>query len=708
MRRLLPIALLATACSSGRATDPVGSARPAEASASATASPTASLSGAVSSSKGRPVVAHLFLGAAADHACFVSERGGLFCWGRSDAGQLGGGDPGPSRPVPAQVKLPGAVRSAALGERHTCALLVDGSVHCWGTDAAGARRIEDAVTGLSDVTSLVAGGDFTCALSRDRSVRCWGRVPGRPEIAPNARLVEGLAAVEIAASSATLCALTPDGTTTCLGQNAGGKIAIGAATTLEAPTPVPYVAGASRIAASDLGLCGVVGDRAQCFGDRASSPSLTLYSVRDVIASADGLVCGLRDDDFSCERLPFGGWLSWRSDVPVREIGVGRGFVCAVTQKTGGAIACWGVNDWAELGVPAPKARPAPEELVPLAGATRIAAGTASVCALTRDKKIRCLGDNGKSSQSWSPNGATDTPLGDDAASSITRADDLSVGGDIRCAFTDGLPTCWGDNRSNQIASVNPGLIEVPSTFASLGKLTRLVFGPTHACSLAEDGKVRCWGGAGKERTTPTEIAGLVSAHDIAVGRDRACALADDGTVSCFGLRGEHAREPRKIVGAKGFTSIAAGGRHFCGVTATRQVSCFGANDLGQLARPLDDGDGERAAIVPKLEHVKEVTLGETFTCALSDDGTVRCFGAANEGELGRDDRSPSAEPVAVAGLHDAVQIAASAHAVSARLRDGRVLAWGGRAFFARVSDALDHSDSPRTIPTESLTEESP
>ncbi len=712
MRRLLPLAALLTACSSDKPSE-LGASAKAVASSSAPSitsrSSSASPSSSASRPSGVPLPAHLFLGATASHACFVTERKNLFCWGRNDAGQVGISSRAPSEPVPQQVRLAGSVRTAALGEKHTCALLEDGSVHCFGSDASGARRAVEPLPDLPDVRSLVAGGDFTCALSGDSSVRCWGRTPGKKTPARIPELVVGLTATQLAATTNTLCAIDPTGTARCLGENAGGKIFIDGPSSFDTPTPIPYAKGAKEIGVSDLGLCALDGETAHCWGDKANEPSVSIWGVDDLTTSVDGLVCTRRNTDVLCERLPFGAWVRWESQGAYRELGVGRGFGCGLPKTEHEVVSCWGENDWGQLAVAAPKAHLDATELYALKGATRIASGSSSVCGLMPDKKIRCLGENGKSAKEWSMNNSsTEIPLGDDAARTITRADDMSVGGGIRCAFTDGLPTCWGDNTSNQIITVNPGIIDQPASFASLGKLKRLVFGPSHACSIGEDGVVKCWGGRGKERRDPVAIGGLEKAFDIAVGGDRGCALLGDGTVSCFALRGDHAFAPHKIVGAKGFTSLVAGGRHQCGVTASHELSCFGSNDVGQLGRPLDGKDGERAETVEKLAHVKQVSLGDAFTCALLDDGTVRCFGSASEGELGRADKNPVVEPVEIGGMRDVVQIAASSHAGTARLANGTVVAWGGRTFFAQVGDEIARSDAARPVVTQGLVEESP
>ena len=76
------------------------------------------------------------------------------------------------------------LRAVALtaGDRHTCALLDDQSVRCWGDNSlaqigAGAGAAPSRPTaprGLHDVRALAAGDVHTCAARADGSVWCWG------------------------------------------------------------------------------------------------------------------------------------------------------------------------------------------------------------------------------------------------------------------------------------------------------------------------------------------------------------------------------------------------------------------------------------------------------------------------------------------------------------------------------------------------------
>ncbi len=74
------------------------------------------------------------------------DRGQVWCWGLNDRGQLGTGDR-ESRDVPTLVALPRARASSALIISHTCALLVDSTLHCWGKNDEGELGQNDELTG---------------------------------------------------------------------------------------------------------------------------------------------------------------------------------------------------------------------------------------------------------------------------------------------------------------------------------------------------------------------------------------------------------------------------------------------------------------------------------------------------------------------------------------------------------------------------------
>jgi hypothetical protein len=73
-----------------------------------------------------------------DHTCALMQSGGVKCWGSNRFGQLGDGtSPYDPYVVPVDSSLTSGVTAIALGHWHTCALMVDQTVRCWGDDQDG-------------------------------------------------------------------------------------------------------------------------------------------------------------------------------------------------------------------------------------------------------------------------------------------------------------------------------------------------------------------------------------------------------------------------------------------------------------------------------------------------------------------------------------------------------------------------------------------
>jgi alpha-tubulin suppressor-like RCC1 family protein len=130
------------------------------------------------------------------HACVRHAAGTFTCWGERYYGQLGiGGDDtadvGPPGQTVALTDAAGAVAKAvalAAGTAHTCALLENGGVTCFGRNsrgqigAAAPAGIEEirtptAVPGFTRPVRGLGGGStaqHTCAIFDDGSVACWG------------------------------------------------------------------------------------------------------------------------------------------------------------------------------------------------------------------------------------------------------------------------------------------------------------------------------------------------------------------------------------------------------------------------------------------------------------------------------------------------------------------------------------------------------
>ncbi|NOU34246.1 MAG: hypothetical protein HOO96_40660 [Polyangiaceae bacterium] len=209
--------------------------------------------------------------AALDRACVVEVRGSLKCWGRNDVGQLGQGDTAARGDEPNEMgKMlqpvdlgPSAqVLQVALGDRHTCAVLGDRSLKCWGFNATGELGLGDyevhggkagemgtklAPVNLGaghTVKEVALGYEHSCAILDDGTLRCWG-FNSRGQLGAGdtrnrggvaADMGDSLKAIDlgggrtvkhVAAGGEHTCAILDNDELKCWGSNSSGQLGYG-------------------------------------------------------------------------------------------------------------------------------------------------------------------------------------------------------------------------------------------------------------------------------------------------------------------------------------------------------------------------------------------------------------------------------------------------------------------------------------------------
>ena len=109
-------------------------------------------------------------------------------------------------------------------------------------------------------------------------------------------------------------------------------------------------------------------------------------------------------------------------------------------------------------------------------------------------------------------------------------------------------------------------------------------------------------------------------------------------------------------------TDITAGGTHTCALLdADRTVRCWGCNADGQLGNGTTTGSDVPVAVTGLDGVVSTSPPARTTPAPSLADGTARCWGDNDYGQLGDGTTTDSTTPVAVTGLTDAAAITAGA-----------------------------------------------
>lgn len=189
------------------------------------------------------------------HTLAVLNSGAAMSWGLNSSGQLGLGHLETPQQQPVSISSLNGVQSITAGNQHSCALMTDGKVQCWGyqlgmgggPDGNGSPTPQLLVLTEDPkdiVIAIEAGNAHTCALMAGQTVICWGANAlgqlGVDNGGPEPAGVTGITdAIALAAGDNHSCVVLSDGQVMCWGDNTHGQLGTG--DTTNSPTPVNVV-----------------------------------------------------------------------------------------------------------------------------------------------------------------------------------------------------------------------------------------------------------------------------------------------------------------------------------------------------------------------------------------------------------------------------------------------------------------------------------
>ncbi|MSP23798.1 MAG: hypothetical protein EXR75_01270 [Myxococcales bacterium] len=378
-----------------------------------------------------------------EHGCARLSDGSAKCWGYNLYGQLGLGDnfsrgDGPNEMgdlLPALSLGTGkTVKSIAAGDFHSCALLNDGSVKCWGNNFVGQLGVGDQfqrgdqpatmgdallavpLGGGETAKAIAAGYAHTCVLLTSGSVKCWGfnnlgqlglgdtaaRGDGPGEMGDSLMPVSlgtGMTAKAIAVGTWHSCAKLADDTVKCWGNNQNGQLGLA---DINARGDAPGEMGdmlpaislgsgvtATTFTAGHYNTCAVLGNGSvKCWG----------YNFHGQLGLGDVAQRG-DDPDEMGDKLPA---ISLGTGVTATAVGIGQFFTCALLSS--GSVKCWGNNANGQLGLgnvinrgDDPNEMGDALQTVSLGAGKAVKAittGSIHTCTLLTDDTVKCWGDN--------------------------------------------------------------------------------------------------------------------------------------------------------------------------------------------------------------------------------------------------------------------------------------------------------------------------
>lgn len=362
------------------------------------------------------------------------------------------------------------------------------------------------------------------------------------------------------------------------------------------------------------------------------------------------------------------------------------------------------------------------------AGSGALAIGGGHVCAIGADELVYCMGGaqqngvlgDGRVTGVAIKYVAVDTS-GVLAGKTIKT---VATGDEFACVIaSDDQVYCWGENQYGQLGNNSSGTV-VPSPVAVdtsgvlAGKTIKaLSLGGTHACVIASDDQVYCWGAnwsgrIGNNSTVDTLAPVAVDTSGVLAGKtmvavssasEHTCAVDSDGAAYCWGLNNKGqlgtnstlttfapvAVNMSGALAGKTIKSISAGRYHTCAIASDNQVYCWGSNENGRLGNNSTADSLVPVAVdtsgVLAGKTVEELTARDNFSCVIASDKRVYCWGANQYGQLGDGTLHDASAPAAVdtsgalAGL-DIAEIDSRTGTTCATAIDRSVYCWGGNS----------------------------
>ena len=538
------------------------------------------------------------------HTCAIDAEGGTLCWGAGaeprDWSVSSQTEYGQSIVPP---DLPKAI-AIASGKQHTCVLLVDESVRCWGRNSRGQSN---PPADLGPVYRIAIGNWHSCAVQKDGMIRCWGdNSDDQAAIPPDVSQV-----LAGAGGSSHTCVLEPFGTARCWGRGDYGQTTV--------PPDLSY---AVAVATGSLSSCAVSQDgQLRCWG------SIENEDVPQESIDAIEVVGG---EDHTCALSRMGRVICWggndyrQSTPPANlqdavKVVAGRYHTCAV--RSDQTVSCWGAGKSELYCNPEDEIQDCGQSMVPdeLGPVRDLSAGQYHTCAVTTDQRVACWG------------------LGQ------------------------GTEGCGDSTHPN--TEWNCGQAIVPT---DLPPVVGVTTGEFHTCALTDNGQVQCWG-AGilngncdgseyhcEQALVPDDL--VTPVRQIAAGYHHTCAVQQDNQIRCWGRNDEGQTSVPNGLGIP--ASLSAGYAHTCTVAVDGTPRCWGAGDVATM------GDGSYAnaygqSVIPDaLPIASQIGAGERHTCGVKPNGGIVCWGlgssTAHNSGLGKEQAIvPAGWPMRV-GYRDA------------------------------------------------------
>ncbi len=271
----------------------------------------------------------------------------------------------------------------------------------------------------------------------------------------------------------------------------------------------------------------------------------------------------------------------------------------------------------------------------------------------------------------------------------------VAMGSSHACAILDnGSLTCWGNNSFGQLGlehtdnrGDNSNEMGANLQFVNLGSgksAVQIFAGSSSTCAILNDNSLKCWGnndygqlGQGHKNTiggnsnemgdnlNPIDLGPSLYATSVSIGTSHTCAILNNLSVKCWGRnnygqlgqgdnldRGGDTNEmgvnldPIDFGFSRTVTQLTSKGQRSCAILSDTNITCWGQNTSAELGLGSNSpsvgnlsthmGDNLKVVELNNSSPIIHLSLSSLSSCALSSNGTIKCWGSNSFGLLGQ------------------------------------------------------------------------
>ena len=599
-----------------------------------------------------------------NHACWLTSAGMVQCWGYNLYGQLGYGTTTNRLYPQGYVTLRNLTKKVYVGYDHTCALLVDGTLQCWGYNSFGelglahTNNVGVASTDLTNITAPVDVNTYvvnsTCAVQSIgtgcESCRSGSFSAVQGKIVCDS-CIAGSYSTDVGAVNDSVCVACPAGT---YSGSPGGA-------SLSACIPCPAGRYSTAVGAISNATClpcpgGTYSDTpgssqcSQCLpgsGPNAPEPTCT-----PTVASSSSTITEMVMGNYADH-------------------------VCAI--YTGGRMKCWGGNAYGQLGYNDTVQRTSvPSDFINFPGGLTVKAASINMyttCAIMNNSQLLCWGYNGNGQLGYGDTTnrvAPPSTFVNFGAGVWVKA--VSVGYFHVCVITnDNFVRCWGTNNYGQLGYGDTTYRYAPPSYSvNMGGdiAMQIGCGTSYCCFVTGFGSTKCWGlndqgqlnmGSNTNYNVPVMNSNSFDIKKLVVGTYSACVLTVRNYISCWGSNsgyvlgttsvGSMTYRAYGVSPSEVAVGVSLGNQFGCFVQMAGDVQCWGTGTSGQLGNGVTSSSSSVpiTALLGTGVKATKVYAGSQSACAILTTGGVKCWGANANGQLGYGNTIPK-DSVALMG----------------------------------------------------------